>query len=91
MGMRLDGGGVESVNSGISCYYTKTTGGGKFPQPVKGKSRDKAAKATGKSARTLKKAKAVRDAARAEPERFGKLTAYMNRTGGWMARSTRSM
>ena len=42
-------------------------GPGKLPEPIKGDSRDKAAEATGKSGRTLEKAKAVRDAARADP------------------------
>jgi hypothetical protein len=46
----------------------KASGGGNLPQAVKGKSRDKAAKATGKKARTLAKAEAVVKAAQAEPQ-----------------------
>ena len=37
----------------------KPTGGGNLPQAVKGKTRDKVAKATGKKAKTLAKAEAV--------------------------------
>jgi N6-adenosine-specific RNA methylase IME4 len=53
---------------------------GKFPKSSKGRAADKAAKVTGLS-RTLEKAKAVVDAAEAEPERFGKLKEDMDRTG----------
>jgi ParB family transcriptional regulator, chromosome partitioning protein len=59
----------------------KASGGGKLPQAVKGKSRDKAAKATGKKARTLSKAEAVIAAAEAQPEKFGHLPQQMDETG----------
>ena len=54
---------------------------GNFPESSKGDARDKAAKGTGKSARSLKKAKAIVDAAEAEPEKYGKLKDDMDRTG----------
>ena len=54
---------------------------GKLPTSSKGRAADKAAKATGMARRTLKKAEAIVDAAEAEPERFGKLKADMDRTG----------
>jgi ParB/RepB/Spo0J family partition protein len=46
-----------------------------------GKTRDKVAAPFGISGRTLEKARAVVEAAEAEPERFGKLVADMDRTG----------
>jgi N6-adenosine-specific RNA methylase IME4/ParB-like chromosome segregation protein Spo0J len=46
-----------------------------------GRAADKAAKATGMARRTLEKAEAVVDAAEAEPEKFGRLLADMDRTG----------
>jgi ParB/RepB/Spo0J family partition protein len=46
-----------------------------------GKARDKVAAFAGISGRTLDKIKAVVEAAEAEPERFGKLLADMDRTG----------
>lgn len=50
----------------------------KFPQ---GKSRDKIAKTAGMSAPTIQKARAIRDAAKEDPEKFGKLKESMDRTG----------
>jgi len=47
----------------------------------KGRALDKIAKATGMHRTTLAKAEAVVDAAEAEPEKFGKLLADMDRTG----------
>jgi N6-adenosine-specific RNA methylase IME4/ParB-like chromosome segregation protein Spo0J len=47
----------------------------------KGRAANKAAKATGMARRTLEKAEAIVDAAEAEPEKFGKLLADMDRTG----------
>jgi hypothetical protein len=55
---------------------------GKLPQ---GRAGDKAAKATGMARRTLEKAEAVVAAAEAEPEKFGKLLADMDRTAALMA------
>lgn len=55
--------------------------GGKLPQREKGKTRDKVAKAVGRSGRTLEKAEAVVDAAEEDPERFGPLQEEMDRTG----------
>jgi ParB/RepB/Spo0J family partition protein len=46
-----------------------------------GNALDKIAKATGMHRTTLAKAEAIVDAAEAEPERFGKLLADMDRTG----------
>jgi N6-adenosine-specific RNA methylase IME4 len=51
---------------------------GKFP---KGRALDHVARVVGKDRRTIEKAGAVVDAAEAEPERFGKLLADMDRTG----------
>jgi ParB-like chromosome segregation protein Spo0J len=47
----------------------------------KGRAADKATKATSMARRTLEKAEAIVDAAEAEPEKFGKLLAHMDRTG----------
>ncbi len=52
-----------------------------LPTPDKGRARDKAAQATGVARRTLEKASAIVDAAEAEPEKFSKLLADMDRTG----------
>jgi N6-adenosine-specific RNA methylase IME4 len=46
-----------------------------------GQALDHVAKAVGKDRKTITKARAIRDAAEAEPERFGKLQADMDRTG----------
>jgi N6-adenosine-specific RNA methylase IME4 len=54
---------------------------GNLPQASAGLAADKMAKATGMSRRTLEKAEAIIDAAEAEPDRFGKLLADMDRTG----------
>jgi hypothetical protein len=59
----------------------QTTGGGNFPQAVKGKTRDKVGVFAGVSGRTIEKIAAVMDAAKADPERFGHLPAEMDRTG----------
>jgi N6-adenosine-specific RNA methylase IME4 len=48
---------------------------------VNGRALDKVARVVGKHRTTLAKAEAVVDAAEAEPERFGKLLADMDRTG----------
>jgi N6-adenosine-specific RNA methylase IME4 len=56
-------------------------GSGNLPEASKGNAADKAAKAMGMARRTLEKAEAVVDAAEAEPEKFGKLLADMDRTG----------
>jgi N6-adenosine-specific RNA methylase IME4 len=54
---------------------------GNLPERTKGDARDKTATLLGVSGRTYEKAKAVVEAAHAEPERFGKLQADMDRTG----------
>src|SRR5262245_14167988 len=59
----------------------KRTAAGKFPEPVKGQVRDKIGAFAGVSGRTVEKIAAVVDAAKAEPERFGKLLDDMDRTG----------
>jgi hypothetical protein len=46
-----------------------------------GRALDKIAKFAGKDRKTVQKARAVRDAAKAEPEKFGKLQVDMDRTG----------
>lgn len=51
---------------------------GKFP---KGRALDKVARVVGKDRKTIERAEAIVDAAEAEPERFGKLLADMDRTG----------
>jgi N6-adenosine-specific RNA methylase IME4 len=55
-------------------------GSGKLPEASTGNAADKAAKATGMARRTLEKAEAIVDAAEAEPEKYGKLLADMDRT-----------
>jgi N6-adenosine-specific RNA methylase IME4 len=54
---------------------------GRFPEGQTGNALDKVARAVGKDRKTVQKARAVRDAARADPERFGKLQDDMDRTG----------
>jgi N6-adenosine-specific RNA methylase IME4 len=54
---------------------------GKLPEQDKGDARDKTAALLGVSGRTYEKAKAVIEAAEAEPARFGKLLEDMDRTG----------
>ena len=63
--------------------WRKAHGGrpGKLPERDRGDTRDKTAARLGISGRTYERAKAVVDAAAAEPERFGKLLADMDRTG----------
>jgi len=54
--------------------------GGKLPQ-LKGKTRDRVAAAVGMKARTYEKAKAVVEAAKQDPKRFGPLVKEMDDTG----------
>jgi N6-adenosine-specific RNA methylase IME4 len=54
--------------------------GGNFPA-VKGETRDRVASAVGTSGKTLEKARAVVQAAEAEPEKFAPLVEQMNKTG----------
>jgi hypothetical protein len=52
----------------------------------KGRALDKVAKVTGKGRRTIEKAPAIRDAARKNPKKFGKLKDDRDRNGrvdGW--------
>jgi N6-adenosine-specific RNA methylase IME4 len=53
----------------------------KFSEQAKGNALDKVATVVGKHRTTIAKAEAIVDAAEAEPERFGKLLADMDRTG----------
>ena len=53
---------------------------GKFPG-ARGAALDHVARAIGKDRKTIAKARGVRDAAKADPARFGKLAADMDRTG----------
>jgi N6-adenosine-specific RNA methylase IME4 len=55
--------------------------GGKLPPNSKGKSRDKAAQAAGSSYKTLDPARAVVEAAKAEPDKYQALQEEMDRTG----------
>jgi hypothetical protein len=50
---------------------------GKFPNDSTGRALDKVARIT----KTVEKASAVRDVAKADPEKFGKLKDDMDRTG----------
>jgi N6-adenosine-specific RNA methylase IME4 len=59
----------------------KLTGSGKFPEAVKGQTRDKIGAFAGLSGRTIQKIAAVMDAAKADPQKFGHLPAEMDRTG----------
>jgi N6-adenosine-specific RNA methylase IME4 len=56
-------------------------GYGKLPEASKGNAADRTARATGVARRTLEKTEAVVDAAKAEPEKYGKLLEDMDRTG----------
>jgi ParB/RepB/Spo0J family partition protein len=58
-------------------------GGGNLPPPQEsgGKTRDKVAEAVGMSGRTYEKAKAVAEAARADPETCGDLPEMMDQSG----------
>jgi MT-A70/ParB/Sulfiredoxin domain len=73
---------VERVE-GAQAKARKAHGGrpGKLPERQTGDARDKIAAQLGISGRTFEKARAVVEAADAEPERFGKLLADMDRTG----------
>jgi len=59
----------------------KRNGAGKFPEPVKGQVRDKVGAFAGVSGRTVEKIAAVVDAAKAEPDKYGRLLGDMDRTG----------
>jgi ParB family chromosome partitioning protein len=54
---------------------------GNLPEASKGDTRDKVAAAVGMSGRTYEKAKAVAEAAGAEPDKYGRLLEAMDRTG----------
>ena len=58
-----------------------TNAGGKFPPATEGKTRDIVGGLFGISGRSLDKIRAVTDAAKADPERFGDLVKEMDRTG----------
>ena len=58
----------------------KRIGGGNFPQPT-GKTRDKIGAFAGVSGRTVEKIAKVVEAAEQDPDKFGHLTAEMDRTG----------
>jgi N6-adenosine-specific RNA methylase IME4/ParB-like chromosome segregation protein Spo0J len=59
----------------------QASGAGKLPAPEKGDTRDRVAEAVGMSGRTYEKAKAVVEAARKNPEKYGKLKEQMDRSG----------
>lgn len=54
---------------------------GEIPLSVPGRALDQISRVVGADRKTITKAREVRDAAKAEPERFGKLAADMDRTG----------
>jgi ParB/RepB/Spo0J family partition protein len=53
----------------------------KFARSSEGRALDKVGRVVGEHRDTINKARAVRDAAKAQPEKFGKLLADMDRTG----------
>jgi N6-adenosine-specific RNA methylase IME4 len=55
--------------------------GGKFPRGSPGKTRDKIGALVNVSGKTVEKIAAIVEAAKAEPEKFGKLLTEMDRTG----------
>ena len=59
----------------------KRSGAGKFPEAIKGQTRDKIGAFAGISGRTVDKIAAVVEAAKREPKRFGHLVEEMDRTG----------
>ena len=59
--------------------YTEPSG--KFPEGSKGQSLDRVAAAVGRDRKTVQKARAIRDAAKKEPEKYAKLQEDMDRTG----------
>ena len=59
----------------------RTNAGGKFPPAIKRKTRDIVGGLFGISGRSFDKLRAVTDAAKADPERFGDLVKEMDRTG----------
>ncbi len=69
----------QTEHGGTAPGHRKDTGGN-LPQ-VSGKTRDLVAKAIGMSGRTYEKAKAVVQAARENPAKFGALQERMDRTG----------
>jgi N6-adenosine-specific RNA methylase IME4 len=56
-------------------------GGGKLPPPEGGKTRDRVARAVGMSGQTFVRAKAVVEAARDDPEKYGPIKEQMEKTG----------
>jgi ParB-like chromosome segregation protein Spo0J len=81
---------VESIERALAKERQKEHGGtapgvpkntsGNFPE-VNGRALDKIGKALGKDRKTIQKMAAVVEAAEADPEKFGKLQADMDRTG----------
>jgi N6-adenosine-specific RNA methylase IME4 len=59
----------------------RRNGGGKFSPATKGKTRDLVGRQLGISGRSLEKIRAVMDAARGDPGRFGDLVSEMDRSG----------
>jgi N6-adenosine-specific RNA methylase IME4 len=59
----------------------KRSGVGKLPKAVKGRSADKASKASGKKRRTMEKAEAVANAAEQNPNLFGDLAERLKEEG----------
>jgi ParB family chromosome partitioning protein len=60
---------------------TAPTGSGFLPEPVTGQVRDQVGEIVGMSGKTYEKAKAVVEAAKKNPRRFGPLRDQMDRTG----------
>jgi len=71
---------ARQAQAGPAMGRGKKNGGGKLPQAVTGKTRDKVARYTGMSGRTLEKAKQVIEAAKQDPARFKPVMEEMDRT-----------
>jgi hypothetical protein len=71
----------QKEHGGTAPGKRKRNTGGKFPQVISGKSRDKVGSAVGTSGKTYEKAKAVVEAAEKDPEQFGDLKKQMDETG----------
>ena len=71
----------QAIAGPSSGRGAKRTDGGKFPQAVRGKTRDTFGALVGLSGRTVEKIVELCEAAEVEPEKFGKLKEDMDRTG----------
>lgn len=85
LGRRLEELERPAANARIQANQAKPgegkVGGGNFPPPDAGKTRDKVGEAVGVSGKTYEKARAVVEAAEADPEAFEEVVREMDRTG----------